>query len=45
VGTAERLIESSSPRGGYVLARAADDTARFDRAVAGVLALLDRARV
>jgi TetR/AcrR family transcriptional repressor of nem operon len=31
-------------QGGYVLARAADDTARFDRAVAGVLALLDRAR-
>jgi TetR/AcrR family transcriptional regulator, transcriptional repressor for nem operon len=32
-------------QGGYVLARAADDTAQFDRAVAGVLALLDRARL
>jgi TetR/AcrR family transcriptional regulator, transcriptional repressor for nem operon len=31
-------------QGGYVLARAADDTAQFDRAVSGVLALLDRAR-
>jgi AcrR family transcriptional regulator len=32
-------------QGGYVLARAADDTAQFDRAVSGVLALLDRALV
>jgi AcrR family transcriptional regulator len=31
-------------QGGYVLARAARDTAEFDRAVTGLLALLDRAR-
>ena len=31
-------------QGGHVLARAADDAAEFDRAVAGVVALLGRAR-
>jgi hypothetical protein len=40
--TAAMII--AAMQGGYVLARGTGDATQFDRAMAGVLALLDRAR-
>jgi TetR/AcrR family transcriptional repressor of nem operon len=42
VATASAIV--AVMQGGYVLAIAAQDAARFDSAMTGVLALLDRAR-